>query len=50
MDETKDLNYRELEIRYQQALQHIEILNKCLDVKEELNEFYRNEIEMLKNQ
>lgn len=41
--------YADLEIKYERALQHILILNECLDVKEKLNEFYRQEIEELQN-
>lgn len=39
----------DLEIKYERALQHILILNECLDTKEKLNEFYRREIEELEN-
>lgn len=39
----------DLQMKYDRALHHIEILNKCLDTKEELNEFFRQEIDELKN-
>ena len=41
-------DYADLHLKYERALQHIVILNNCLDTKEELCNFYRNEYELLK--
>lgn len=39
----------ELSIKYDRALKYIKILNECLDLKEHLNELYRQENDELKN-
>jgi hypothetical protein len=41
-------HYADLQLKYDLAQRHIEILGKCLDVKEELCAFYRDENEQLK--
>ncbi len=43
------LEFADIAIKYDRALKHIEILNECMDTKEMLNEFYRQENEELKN-
>jgi len=39
----------DLQMKYDRALKHIEILNDCLDTKERLNDFYRRENNELNN-
>lgn len=41
-------DFADLQLKYDLAQRHIEILGKCLDVKEELCAFYRDENEQLK--
>lgn len=43
------LKNADLQIDYDKAQGYIKLLEKCLDVKEELLEYYRNENEELKN-
>lgn len=40
--------YADLQLKYDLAQRHIRILGKCLDTKEELCAFYRDENEQLK--
>lgn len=42
-------DYADLYIRYENAQRHIKILNECLDTKEDLCVFFREQNEELKN-
>lgn len=43
------LKYSDLRIKYDKLKNYNKILEKCLEIKEELNEYLRNENETLKN-
>lgn len=45
--ETMD-KYADIAIKYDRAQEQIKLLTECMDIKEKLNEFYRQEIEELK--
>ena len=40
--------YADMAIKYERVKEQVRILEECLDTKEKLNEFYRQEIEELK--
>lgn len=40
--------YADIAIKYDRAQEQIKLLTECMDTKEKLNEFYRQEIEELK--
>lgn len=40
--------YTDIAIKYDRAQKQIKLLTECMDTKEKLNEFYRQEIEELK--
>ncbi len=42
-------NYADLAIKYENAQRHIKILNECLNTKEKLCAFFREQNEELKN-
>ena len=41
-------DFADLQMKYDKAERHIKLLNNCLDVKEKLCEFYRQENDELK--
>lgn len=40
--------YADIAIKYDRAQEQIKLLTECMDTKEKLNEFYRQEIDELK--
>jgi hypothetical protein len=40
--------YSDIAIKYDRAQEQIKLLTECMDTKEKLNDFYRQEIEELK--
>ena len=40
--------YSDIVIKYDRAQEQIKLLTECMDTKEKLNEFYRQEIDELK--